>query len=120
MSGCPHARAFRTTVNMSAAEVRAWKKRRERSCRSIRRRSNGKSAVAELEMVARMLSKSPARWSAAECRKARDLVNFVKRHRAGRGSPCSRRRLIALRDWASHPPRCKVPADPCKSARGRG
>lgn len=117
---CAHAKAFRRTVNMSAREIRTWRQRRKKRCRGIRKRTNGKSAVDELAMVARMLKKPASRWSAAECKKARDLVNFVKRHRAGRGSVCSHKRLIALRDWAYHPPRCTKPKNVCKTARGRG
>lgn len=116
---CPHAKAFKKTVNMSASQIRAWRRARSR-CKDIRKRSNGKSAVAELEMVARMLKKTPAKWSIAECRKARDLVNFVKRHKAGKGSVCSHKRLIALRDWAHHPTSCSKPQNVCKTTRGHG
>ncbi len=117
---CPHAKAFKRTVNMSAAQVRSWRRRRKKACRQIRKRANGRSAVDELEMVARMLKKPASKWTKRECTKARDLVNFVKRHRAGRGSVCSHKRLIALRDWAYDPPRCKAPTNICKSASGRG
>jgi hypothetical protein len=117
---CPHAKAFKKTVNMSAAQIRAWRRKRKKECRSIRKRSNGRSAVDELDMVAKMLKKPASKWTKSECKKARDLVNFVKRHRAGRGSVCSHKRLIALRDWAHHPKRCKKPANACKTVRGKG
>lgn len=117
---CRYAKAFKRTVNMSPAQIRRWRRRRKKSCRKIRKRTNGRSAVDELSMVARMLKKPSSRWTRAECKKARDLVNFVKRHRAGRGSVCSHRRLIALRDWAYHPPSCTKPNNVCKTASGRG
>lgn len=114
---CPYEKQFRKAANMSASEIVAWMKLRKRSCSGIRLRSNGRSAVDELAQVARMVRTPASRWSDADCKKARDLSNFVKRHTLQKsGGKCSRVRLIALRDWAFHPKGCPVPkgADVCK------
>lgn len=121
MADCAYAARFRRAVNMSPAEIRAWRRRRRKSCSKIRKRkTTGKSAVDELSMVARMLTKPSKKWTQRECAKAKALVGFIARHRKGKGSVCSHRRLIALRDWAYHPPRCNKPKNACKTAGGKG
>jgi hypothetical protein len=105
-------RAFRKAANMSAAQIRAWAKNPTAKCASLPKRAKtGKSAIAELEQVARMKSAPPSTWSAADWTKARDLVNFVGRHAAKKapGDPCATKRVIALRNWAHQPKGCAVP-----------
>lgn len=113
-SGCSYAAAFKKAVNMTPAALRAWMRDpRAREASLPKRKATGKSAIAELAMVAKMLKKSPTKWSKKECVKARDLVNFVGRHRAqarsGGKFKCSRKRVIALRNWAHQPRECGIP-----------
>jgi len=103
-------RAFRRAVNMTPTQIRAWARDpRARLASLPRRAKTGKSAIAELTQVARMVESRSTAWTPADWTKARDLVAFVKRHTAQMGTACQPRRIIALRNWAHQPPRCKVP-----------
>jgi hypothetical protein len=110
---CPAVAELRQVLNMSPMQIRAWQKRRAR-CRT-RPRANGRTAVAELSTLAALLERGARTES--DCKKAKDAVAFVKRHEKGRRkqqNPCSRNRVIALRDWGFHPEGCPVPKG-CKS-----
>ena len=104
------ARAFRAAVNMTPAQIRAWARDPRAKRASLpRRKATGKSAIAELHQVARMAESPASSWTSSDWTKARDLVNFVKRHTAQMGRACQTTRIIALRNWAHQPPRCGVP-----------
>lgn len=104
-------RAFRRAVNMTPAQLRAWARDPRAKRASLPRRSKtGKSAIVELHQVARMVESSSSSWTRSDWVKARDLVNFVKRHTAQMGGACQPTRIIALRNWGHQPPRCKVPS----------
>lgn len=86
-------RDFLRAANMTPAQIRAWATDPRARCASLPRRAKtGRSAVAELDMVARMKTKPFERWTPAEVTKARDLVAFVKRHtkQMGRDVGCRR------------------------------
>jgi hypothetical protein len=104
------ARAFHKAANMKPAEIVAWARDPRAKRASLpRRKATGRSAIDELSQVARMKRHAPSSWTESDWRKARDLVNFVKRHTAQMGSACQPTRIIALRNWAHQPPRCGVP-----------
>ena len=103
-------RAFHKAANMTPAQIVAWARDPRASRASLaRRKATGKSAIVELNQVARMKRTSPASWSQSDWTKARDLVNFVKRHTAQMGRACQPTRIIALRNWAHQPPHCGIP-----------
>lgn len=103
-------RAFKKAANMTPAQIVAWARDPRAKRASLpRRKATGHSAIAELSQVARMKRTSPSSWTSSDWTKARDLVNFVKRHTAQMGSACQPTRIIALRNWAHQPPRCGVP-----------
>lgn len=113
MPACPAQKELRALLNMTPAQIRAWGRQRQ-ACKP-KKRVTGRTAVSELEMLARALS-SPIN-TLEDCQKARDAIAFVKRHEAGRKrdkNPCGQNRIIALRDWGYHPPECKIPSNICK------
>jgi hypothetical protein len=113
---CPALREFRRVVNMSRRDLLDWRRKRAK-CQPAPR-SSGRTAADELRLVAELLRREPR--TAAECKKASDLVNFVRRHEAGRRrqkDPCSQERVIALRDWGVQPKGCPVPKGCKKSER---
>ena len=92
---------------MTPSQIRAWQASPDSSRASLRVRSTtGRGARSELSQIVTMLRTPGARWSASDCQKARDLVAFVKRHRAQMGSRCQPRRVRALKNWGYAPPRC--------------
>lgn len=103
-------RAFKEAANMTPSQIRAWAKDPRAKRASLpRRKATGKSAIVELFQVARMKSIPTSAWTPSDWKKARDLVNFVNRHRAQMGTACQPTRIIALRNWAHQPPRCGIP-----------
>lgn len=105
---CPALRDLRRVVNMTPSELLKW--RRSRAVCNPKPRVSGRTAADELKLVAELLHREPK--NRAECKKATDLVNFVKRHEAGRKHQkdrCSRNRVVALLDWGYKPPGCSVP-----------
>lgn len=111
---CPAVADLRRVLNMSPMQIRDWQRRR-RPCHP-KARASGRTAVAELTTLAALLERGARTES--ECKKARDAVAFVRRHEKGRRkqqNPCSRNRVIALRDWGFHPKGCPVPKG-CKSS----
>ena len=113
MRPCPHLKELRSLLNMTPQEIRSWAHSRQ-AC-APRRRANGRTAVAELKTLARLLVAQSK--TSEDCKKARDAVAFVKRHEAGRlrdSDPCSLNRVIALRDWGYHPVGCPIPTKTCK------
>jgi len=104
MLACPAiAASFRRSVNMSPAEVRAWAtdpRSREASFEATRKR---------LPALAALRGKRTG-WTEADCAFARRVLSFSARMEgmvARHG--CTRRAVIALRNWGRQPEGCAVP-----------
>lgn len=104
-------RDFRQNVNMSPSQIEKWMKdprAKEASYERTRR---------ELKLIAKMKRTPKSNWTDAMRDKASRLNAFVARHRAqgeqqasgGERFHCTRKRVIALRNWGHQPPECGVP-----------
>lgn len=92
---CPIVqRAFHKSVNMRAAEIRAWHRdprSKEFSWESTRRR---------LPVLARLKAKTPRAWTEQDCVYAKRVTNFNTRMGgAARANGCTRGYAISLRNW---------------------
>lgn len=104
MHACPATAAkFRRSVNLTPAEIRAWAadpRSREASFAATRRR---------LPALAALRGKR-AGWTEADCAFASRVLSFNARMEgvvALHG--CTRRAVIALRNWGRQPKGCPVP-----------
>lgn len=102
---------FKNNVNMSAPQIESWMKdprAKEASYDKTRR---------ELKLIAEMKRTPKSEWTPAMWKKAKRLNAFVARHRAqgkqqasgGKRFHCTRKRVIALRNWGHQPSECGVP-----------
>lgn len=105
MSRCPvDAKKFRSGVNMTPAQIRAW-------ARDPRAKEASFAATrARLPALAILRAKNPAKWTEADCRFARRVNSFNARMQGMVDKHgCTRKTLISLRNWGRQPPRCKIP-----------
>lgn len=107
MSRCPvDARKFRTGVNMTPAQIRAWHRDP---------RSKGASFAAtrgRLPALATLRAKAPEKWNEVDCRFARRVNSFNARMQGMVDKfGCTRKMTVALRNWGRHPPRCTLPKE---------
>lgn len=105
MSRCPvDAKKFRSGVNMTPAQIRAW-------ARDPRAKEASFAATrARLPALASLRAKNPAKWTEDDCRFARRVNSFNARMQGVVDKfGCTRKAVLALRNWARQPPRCAVP-----------
>ena len=96
--------AFKQSVNMSAAEIRAWARdprAREASFASTRRR---------LPALAALKAKPCSKWTRADARFAQRVLSFNARMGGMvRKYGCTRKAVISLRNWGRQPTGCPKP-----------
>ena len=104
-------RQWRQLVNMTHAEVQAWRNNPRHKLAS------GKAGWASLAAIERMLRTPPQQWTTADWDHARRVCNFNARHLASHalfgaevGQSGWSRRAIALRNWGHDPSKPNSPA----------
>lgn len=97
-------RDFNRSVNMTPGEIRAWardSRALEASWSSTRRR---------LPALAALKAKACSTWTAGDARYARRVLNFNSRMGGmAKKWGCTRKLVVALRNWGHQPPQCAVP-----------
>lgn len=88
-------RAFKRSVNMTPAEIRAWAKDPRAKCASYA------STRARLPKLAALRAKASrgGTFTASEIAYMRKVVAFNARHGAQAAVRCTPRRAVALRNW---------------------
>jgi hypothetical protein len=108
-SACPVLqREFNRSVNMTAAQIRAWIKdprAKEASFSATLRR---------LPHLAKLKAKRSA-WNKSDCNYAQRVVNFNTRMSGMvKKWGCKRKAVISLRNWGRQPPKCGIPEKKAK------
>jgi len=107
---CKHAKRFKSLVNMSPAQIRAWARDPRAKCYSFA------STRARLPALAALRAKPAAKWNEKDCQFAKRVVSFNSRMiGALKRDGCRDGYTISLRNWG-HSPKCAVPAS-CKRRR---
>jgi hypothetical protein len=104
VNACPALkREFNRSVNMTAAQIRAWTKdprAKEASFSATLRR---------LPHLAKLKAKKSA-WNRGDCNYAQRVINFNTRMSGMvKKWGCKRKAVISLRNWGRQPPKCGIP-----------
>jgi hypothetical protein len=97
------ARAFRASVNMSPAEIRAW----ARDPRS--KRYSFEATRRRLPALARLVEKPESEWTKRDVAYAKRVISFNARMEGAlRRDGCRQGYAVSLRNWGRAPEGCEV------------